>query len=143
MATLVSLEQRIRYAPSFIRFGIVGVIATVIDFTLFNAMLAGEYDPSTAHLLFAATSGFAVATYTSYQLNARFTFRAARTNGALGRYYAIAIGGVLIHNAALLGLRSVLDPETFIELNATKVGALGASLFWNYVGYRQFAFRHR
>lgn len=143
MATLVSLEQRIRYAPSFIRFGIVGAIATVIDFALFNIMLGGEYDPSTAHLLFAATSGFAVATYTSYQLNARFTFRAERTSGALGRYYAIAIGGVLIHNAALLGLRSVFGPETFIELNATKVGALSASLLWNYVGYRQFAFRHR
>ena len=143
MATLVSLEQRIRYAPSFVRFGIVGAIATVIDFAIFNAILAGEYNPSTPHLLFAATSGFAVATYTSYQLNSRYTFRATRTNGALGRYYAIAIGGVLIHNLTLLGLRAALSPETFIELNATKAGALSASLFWNYVGYRQFAFRHR
>ncbi len=143
MASLVSLDQRIRSAPSFVRFGIVGLIATAIDFALFNAALGGEYEPSTQHLLFAATSGFAVATYTSYQLNARYTFRASRTNGALGRYYAIAIGGVLIHNAALLALRSVLSPETFIELNGTKVGALSASLLWNYVGYRQFAFRHR
>ncbi len=143
MATLVSIEQRIRYAPSFIRFGIVGAIATLIDFTIFNAILAGEYDPTTQHLLLAATSGFAFATYASYQLNSRYTFRAERTNGALGRYFAIAIGGVLIHNATLLGLRSVLSPETFIELNVTKMGALSASLLWNYVGYRQFAFRHR
>ena len=143
MATLVALEQRIRYAPSFVRFGLVGVVATILDFTLFNAALAGEYEPSTSHLLFAATTGFSVATYTSYQLNARYTFRAARNNGALGRYYAIAIGGVLIHNLALLALRSALSPETFIELNVTKAGALSASMLWNYVGYRQFAFRDR
>lgn len=143
MATLVSLEQRIRYAPSFVRFGIVGGIATVIDFVLFNLALAGEYEPSTGHLLFAATTGFSVATYTSYQLNARYTFRAARDNGALSRYYAIAIVGVLIHNAALLALRSITSPETFIELNGTKAAALSASMLWNYVGYRQFAFRDR
>ena len=143
MAPLVALEQRIRYAPSFIRFGIVGAIATAIDFAIFNLLLGGEYEPGTAHLLFAATSGFAVATYTSYQLNARFTFRASRTSGALGRYFAIAIGGVVIHNITLLALRSALSPETFLELNATKAGALSASLVWNYVGYRQFAFRHR
>ena len=143
MATLVTLEQRIRYAPSFVRFGIVGAIATVVDFTLFNLALAGQYDPSTYHLLLAATSGFTVATYTSYQLNARYTFRADRNSGALGRYFTIAVAGVLIHNAALLVLRSILDPETFIELNATKAAALSASMLWNYVGYRQFAFRHR
>jgi len=143
MATLVMLEQRIRYAPSFVRFGIVGLIATIVDFTLFNAALGGQYDPSTSHLLLAATSGFTVATYTSYQLNARYTFRAERNNAVLGRYFAIAVAGVLIHNAALLGLRAVFSPETFVELNATKAGALSVSMFWNYVGYRQFAFRHR
>ena len=143
MATLISLEQRIRYAPSFVRFALVGMVATMVDFVLFNAGLAGEYNPGTAHLLLAATTGFSVATYTSYQLNARYTFRASRSNGVLGRYYSVAIGGVLIHNMTLLVLRSVLSPETFIELNATKVLALGASLLWNYVGYRQFVFRDR
>lgn len=143
MATLLSIERRIRFAPSFVRFGLVGFVATILDFTMFNAALAGEYEPSTAHLMFAATSGFSVATYVSYQLNSRYTFRATRDNGALGRYYAIAIGGVLLHNATLLVLRAVLSPETFIELNGTKVMALGVSLLWNYVGYRQFAFRNR
>jgi putative flippase GtrA len=140
---MVTLEQRIRTAPSFVRFALVGLIATVVDFTLFNAALAGQYEPTTYHLLLAATSGFTVATYVSYQLNARFTFRANRDNRALGRYFTIAVVGVLIHNGALLLLRSALDPETFIELNAVKAGALSASMLWNYVGYRQFAFRRR
>lgn len=140
---MVTLDRRIRTAPSYVRFALVGFVATIVDFALFNAALAGQYDPSTYHLMLAATSGFTVATYTSYQLNSRFTFRATRDNGALGRYFAIAVAGVLIHNAALLALRSVLDPETFIELNATKAGALSVSMLWNYVGYRQFAFRDR
>ena len=138
---MVTLEQRIQYAPSYVRFALVGIIATIFDFGFFNLALAGQYEPSTYHLILAATSGFTIATYISYQLNARFTFRATRDNGALGRYFAIAVAGVLIHNAALLAVRSVLDPETFIQLNVTKAAALSVSMLWNYVGYRQFAFR--
>ena len=138
---MVTLDRRIRTAPSYVRFALVGMVATIVDFALFNAALAGQYNPGTAHLMLAATSGFTIATYTSYQLNSRFTFRAARDNGALSRYFAIAVAGVLIHNIALLALRSALSPDTFIELNVTKAGALSVSMLWNYVGYRQFAFR--
>ncbi|MDA0353382.1 MAG: GtrA family protein [Chloroflexi bacterium] len=141
MSTLVSIDQRLRIAPSYVRFGLVGIIATIVDFGLFNLGLLGEYEPTTAHLLIAASSGFMVATYTSYQLNARFTFRAPRDNRALTRYFAIALAGVLIHNTALLALRSLLSPDTFVALNMTKAGALSVSMLWNYVGYRQFAFQ--
>lgn len=138
---MVTLDRRIRTAPSYVRFALVGMVATIVDFALFNAALAGQYNPGTAHLMLAATSGFTIATYTSYQLNSRFTFRAARDNRALSRYFAIAVAGALIHNIALLALRSALSPDTFIELNVTKAGALSVSMLWNYVGYRQFAFR--
>ena len=138
---MITLDQRIRTAPSFVRFALVGFVATIVDFVLFNAALVGQYDPSTSHLMFAATSGFMVATYVSYQLNSRFTFRAERDNGVLSRYFVIAIGGILIHNGTLLALRAALSPETLIELNATKAGALSVSMLWNYIGYRQFAFR--
>jgi putative flippase GtrA len=135
------LDSRIRGAPSYVRFALVGIVATIVDFALFNVGLAGQYDPETYHLLTAATAGFTVATYVSYQLNARFTFRATRDNAALGRYFAIAVMGVLIHNGALLALRAATSPDTFIALNLTKAGALSVSMLWNYVGYRQFAFK--
>jgi putative flippase GtrA len=140
-STLELLGRRLRDAPSFIRFAIVGGVATVVDFSIFNILLAGRGEPSTVHLLTAATIGFTVATYTSYQLNARFTFRASRSTAALGRYVGIAVGGLLIHNTTLLILRGQLDPDTVIELNAVKFVALGISMIWNYVGYRQIAFR--
>ena len=133
--------RRVRDAPSFLRFALVGGTATVVDFSIFNVVLAGRGEPSTTHLLAAATIGFVFATYTSYQLNSRFTFRATRSVAALGRYLGIALGGLLIHNATLLFLRGQLDPSTVIELNAVKFGALGASLIWNYLGYRHIAFR--
>ena len=140
-STLELLGRRLRDAPSFIRFALVGGIATVVDFSIFNIVLAGRGEPSTLHLLIAATVGFGVATYTSYQLNARFTFRASRSTAALGRYIGIAVGGLLIHNTTLLILRGQLDPDTVIELNAVKLAALSASMIWNYIGYRQIAFR--
>ena len=142
-STLETLERRLRHAPSFFRFAIVGGIATIVDFFFFNIVLGGRGDPSTPHLLVAATTGFTFATYCSYQLNARFTFHAARSNATLVRYVGIAIGGLLIHNATLLMLRDGLDPSTVIELNAVKFGALGASMIWNYFGYRHLAFRTR
>jgi putative flippase GtrA len=138
---MVTLEQRIRYAPSFVRFAMVGALATIVDFSTFNILLGGNGDPSTPHLLIAATTGFTIATYTSYQFNSRFTFRAGRSRAAMTRYFVIAVGGVLIHNATLLALRAAFDPGTLIELNVTKLGALSASMLWNYVGYRQFSFR--
>ncbi|MBT5774141.1 MAG: GtrA family protein [Dehalococcoidia bacterium] len=140
-SSLELLGRRLRDAPSFIRFALVGGSATVVDFTFFNIILGGRGDPTTFHLLVAATTGFSFATYTSYQLNSRFTFHAARSPSALGRYVGIALGGLLIHNATLLFLRGQLDPSTVIELNAVKFGALGASLIWNYLGYRHIAFR--
>jgi len=137
-STLELLARRLRHAPAFLRFAIVGGIATIVDFTFFNVVLGGRGDPSTTHLLAAATTGFAFA---SYQLNSRFTFRAARSSGALGRYFGVATVGLLIHNATLLMLRGWLDPGTVLELNAVKLGALGASMVWNYFGYRHVAFR--
>jgi putative flippase GtrA len=132
--------RRLRDAPSFFRFATVGGTATIIDFFFFNIVLAGRGDPSTAHLLAAATIGFTFATYASYQLNSRFTFHSARSHSALGRYAGIAIGGLLIHNATLLLLRGQLNPSTVIELNAVKFVALSVSMIWNYVGYRNIAF---
>ena len=140
-STLEFLARRLRHAPSFFRFAIVGGIATTVDFFFFNIVLGGSGDPSTPHLLAAATTGFIFATYSSYQLNSRFTFRAARSSGALGRYFGVATVGLLIHNATLLMLRGWLDPGTVLELNAVKLGALGASMVWNYFGYRHVAFR--
>ena len=137
---MISFDDRIRSTSSFVRFALVGLIATLVDFLLFNTMLFGRYAPSTSHLMIAATFGFATATYVGYQLNSRFTFRAVRNTEALGRYFAIAIGGVLIHNGTLLLFREALTTESFIELNTAKAGALSISMLWNYFGYRYFVF---
>jgi len=135
------LRRRLRDTPSFIRFALVGGTATVVDFSIFNIILAGRGGPNTTHLLAAATLGFVFATYTSYQLNSRFTFCATRSPATLGRYVTIAVGGLLIHNTMLLFLRCLFDPSTVIELNIVKFGALGASMIWNYLGYRHIVFR--
>jgi putative flippase GtrA len=140
-SSLELLERRLCDTPSSIRFAIVGGTATVVDFAFFNVILGGRGDPTTVHLLVAATIGFSFATYASYQLNSRFTFHAARSHGTLGRYLGIALGGLLMHNATLLFLRGQVDPSTVIQLNTVKFGALVVSLIWNYFGYRHIAFR--
>ncbi len=141
MCTRPTRDGAFRLAPSFVRFALVGALATAVDFAIFNSLLGGRSDPSTTHLLVAATIGFTVATQTSYRLNARFTFKARRSPAALGRYTAVTVGGLVLHNVTLLLLRQTLDPQTVVALNAIKLGALSTSTVWNYLGYRLVAFR--
>ncbi|MDA1061517.1 MAG: GtrA family protein [Chloroflexi bacterium] len=125
-----------------LRYAIVGVIKVPADFLVFNAVLIGAAAPSTGHLLLAATAGFTSGAAVTYVLNARYTFRAPAGFDSLGRYVAVSAGGLLLHNAALLVLAALIAPSGVLALNTVKVGALLASLAWNYIGYSRLVFAH-
>lgn len=61
------------------------------------------------------TFAFATATLVSYQLNARFTFGAARDRQAMVRYALVAVGGAIVFNASLLfALRFIAVSDTLL-----------------------------
>ena len=135
-------SRRLPDVGLLLRYAIVGVIKVPADFAVFNAVLLGAEVPSTAHLLLAATAGFMSAAAVTYVLNARYTFRARPRLDSFTRYLLVSAAGLLLHNAALLLLVAAVAPSGVLALNAVRVGALLASLAWNYFGYKHLVFMH-
>ena len=124
----------------FARFLVFGVLAAVVDFTVFNMVVAATSHTEVAWVLSANTSAFAAAVVTSYLLNARYTFDARWESRSLARFVFVAVGGAALYNSALLGVREMLEPESTIELNAAKAAAAVLLVGWNYIGYQRFVF---
>jgi len=135
--------------PRMLRFGAVGVLNTVVDLGVLNALLYAFADDASHAALFPlfATVSFACATLNSFFLNRRWTFRAAGEGSAardLPRFYAVT----LVSFAVNVGLSSFLVwVQPFPTLsptlwaNAAKLLAVGLSLTLNFVGYQKLVFR--
>ncbi len=125
------------------RFLLVGAFRAVVDFSVFNVLLASTSSTQIAWVLAANTVAFGTAMLASYLLNARYTFNAPWQPGSLGRYATIAASGVAIYNAALWALQVSMSADSVAEINVAKALAVAPSAAWNYLGYRHFAFPHR
>jgi len=137
-----SLLEALQQQP-LTRFFFVGIVVTAVDFGIFNALVLLHGDPSTAYIVFANTIAFAVAANVGYQLHSRFTFRVGRQWRSFWAYVAVAVIGVTIYNASLLGLLWLIGSDHPIALNVAKVGAVGFASTWNFQGFRLLAFRPR
>ena len=127
----------------FNRFLLVGALGAVVDFSVFNVVVAATSRTQIAWVLAANTLAFGTAMFASYLLNARYTFNAPWEPGSLGRYAAVAASGVAIYNAALWALHVSMSADSVAELNVAKAFAVALSVAWNYLGYRHFVFPHR
>lgn len=123
-----------------VRFALVGLLKTVVDFATFNLVLLVLPGISLPVVLVANTAGFTVAVSVSFVLNARFTFRAAPRAGGFSRYVVISLVGLVLYNGSLAGVLAVWNAEDTLALNFAKVAALGASMVWNFLGYRFLVF---
>jgi putative flippase GtrA len=122
------------------RFGVVGLLKTALDFAVFNVILL-MVGSSSLMILVANTVGFIVAVSASFVLNARFTFRVRGKNNRFLHYVVVSAVGLLLYNGALAAMLVVVDSTGTLALNAMKVAALGVSLVWNFFGYWRFVFQ--
>ncbi len=121
------------------KFGIVGIVSTIITFIIQNA-LYGHVGPTTAVIL-----ANAIATIFAYLGNRYWAFRHRKT-GNMGRetvlFVFFNVVGTLIQTAFVDGNHYVLHNHDRLSLNvATVVGIIFATLFRLYC-YRKFVFKN-
>jgi putative flippase GtrA len=110
--------QAVRHNPNarqFVKFLLVGVMTTAINFAVFALLLANG-----VHYLPAATIAFVIATVNSYTFNRRWTFRAgAHRMSWLAKFTAVQLVGLSINLLVLAGLVEWFGlPELLAQLLA-------------------------
>jgi len=117
----------------FIRFGIVGVIATVIDFALLIFLTEVFY----VNYLISATIAFIVAVTFNYLASMRYVFTHKEELSRRKEFVifiALSVIGLLINNACMW-----LGVELFaIDYRFTKVVATAIVTMWNFITRKIF-----
>lgn len=117
----------------FIRFGLVGVVNTAVDFAVFVLLYRWlGLDP-----LLANGMAFLLAVTNSYLLNHHWTFRQhnhALSLSGYARFVALNSGGLLIGTLAILLLGGLMS------LEYAKLIAAGITLLWNFTSSKLFVF---
>ncbi|MBI4030399.1 MAG: GtrA family protein [Proteobacteria bacterium] len=123
----------VNHQQSFVRFCVVGVINTLIDFGVFAALFYG----AGWGLLVAHVPAFCAAVVNGFIMNKVWTFgdKSAVTGMQFGRFAAVAGIGLLISSAVVAGGSHVMP------VLAAKALAVAAALMWNYAGSSRFVFR--
>ena len=124
-----------------IRFVLVGISNTVLDFVVLNALLFCGIN-----ILFANTISTGIAMLYSFFMNKKWTFRNAGNNyiREVILFFIFTIIGIwIIQNGCIYSLNMVIPdlglPEVIYN-NAIKLSASIPSLTWNYLTYNRFVF---
>lgn len=116
----------------FMRFAVVGGIATAIQYAILILLVRGFGMAPTA----ASSIGFALSAVANYLLNYRFTFDSDRPHGpAAAKFGLLAATGLLI-NAVIMHLLVAAGVHYLLA----QVCATGVVLFWNFVGNSLWTF---
>lgn len=116
----------------FIRFCLVGGVATAIQYALLILLVRGLGMAPTP----ASSIGFVVSAGVNYLLNYRFTFRSDRPHGPAAMKFGLLAGTGLLINAAIMRLLIGAGVHYLIaQLCATAV-----VLFWNFIGNSVWTF---
>jgi len=117
----------------FTKFGLVGILCTLIDFILFISLIfIFELSIISSHL-----SAFSVAVLISYFLNKNYTFDSSlikNNQKTITKYILLNTIGAVISTTALLLLSSL------IHILIAKLFAAALSLLWNYTSSYFFIF---
>ena len=123
--------------PRIIRFAVVGVLNTALDFATFSLL----YYVAHLDLLIANTTAYVVATVNSYALNRFWTFRQQAPGGG---ELTMAVQFVLF-NLVGLGLVNLTlwALSSFLHVLVSKGIAVLVSFTWNYLTSRNVVFSRR
>lgn len=131
-----------------VRFVVVGVINTGIDFLILNLEMFLTGITSGSGMLAQNTISFGLATINSYYLNKRWTFgdQEKKKEGIkFAQFLTVSIIGIIINGAIVYVVTSFIPPMFGINdqlwANVAKLAATAISLIWNFLGYKFIVFK--
>lgn len=133
-------NQNRQLSPEVVRFVLVGIFNTILDFVLMNIFRI--FFP----LILANTLSTGIAMLCSFFLNKKWTFRNAGKDYVrqVTLFFIFTIIGIWVIQNGVIWLIENLIPRLgmpdIIFVNLAKILATPASLIWNYLTYKNFVF---
>lgn len=133
----------------FLRFGIVGVINTAINFIVLNILSHLTGIKSGPHVVYISLIAFAVALANSYFLNDFWVFKDEGHHEG-GRKFSlfltVSLIGAGINALVVFWVTTHMQPVYHLSqsqwLNVANLVATGVALVWNFIGYKLFVFKN-
>lgn len=128
-----------------LRFGIVGILNTLIDFATLNALL-WRFPTHQANLLLIYNSlAYTLGALNSFLLNKYWTFRLSRgiSSREILRFVIVSIGGFFCNDSLIWLIGTSLHPliaSTFLWANLSKAGAAIGTAGVSYIAMRLWVF---
>jgi putative flippase GtrA len=131
-----------------IRFAVIGVINTGIDFVILNILIWATGIKEGNGLIPLNAISFTCAVINSYYMNKRWAFKDG-SQGQNGRKFSVflivSIIGIVINTLVLRVVSTNIHPmfglSQTLWTNVAKLLATGVSLVWNFIGYKLFVFK--
>lgn len=141
-----------RLVKQFSKFIIVGGVNTGIDFAILNALIYITGFTKGWELFVLNCLSFSVAVVNSYYMNKRWTFKEAAAGLGdkhaavqFSQFFIVSIVGIAINGIILTSITTYIVPPFGLSdqlwANVAKLFATGASLVWNFIGYKLFVFK--
>lgn len=161
MKRVIRAASRVR----FLRFAVVGVCNTLLDFMILNTLMILAHATVERHALIVGLNIVSASTTViiSFFLNRKFVFNngdSSRLHHKLMIFMVITLTGLFVVQGAVFALlltrlevpaRFVsatieqlgfdFATPSFIQANTTKALATVATMLWNYVLYKRFVFK--
>ncbi len=133
------------------KFAVVGAMNTAVDFAVLNFLLWATGIYSGRWIILLNAIAFTAAVINSYIWNKFWTFRAEETTQAgvvtkeFSQFLIVSLIGMGINSGIVYGITTFIPPILGIGpefwANFAKLAATGASLVWNFIGYKFIVFK--
>jgi putative flippase GtrA len=140
-----------KYKPllaQFLRFAVVGVLNTGIDFAIFNVLIYVTKISEGAGIIPIKAVAFLSANINSYLLNKKWTFNDSSSGQGAKQfsvYLSVSVIGALINIGTVYLITTFIDPmfnlSNELWANVANLLATGLSLVWNFIGYKLIVFK--
>ena|SRR3989344_6313193 len=150
---MVLLNQNFdqKYGPTvrqFLKFAVVGVINTAIDFTVLNILSSITGITKGNGLIPINVVAFTCAVTNSFFMNRYWSF-GDKNGGEGGKKFSlfllVTILGAVINTSIVRGVATNIPPMFDLSpklwLNVAKAAATGVTMFWNFFGYKLVVFK--